>query len=127
MILSQRKPWGIIVGRMMVDPVWWFYIFWLPTYLVDVRGFSLRALGMFAWIPFLATDAGSLTGGWLSGWLFRRTGNLTRARKIVLFMGAMGTLLGLPAGLVSDARLCLFFICLVKDKSSNLRSGLKIF
>ncbi len=108
-LLSHRKPWGIIVGRMMVDPVWWFYVFWLPTYLVDVRGFSLKAVAMFGWIPFLATDVGSLTGGFLSRRLLSRM-DLTRARKRVLLAGALGTLLGLPAAFVTQTWLCLALI-----------------
>ncbi len=108
-LLSHRKPWGIIVGRMMVDPVWWFYVFWLPTYLVDVRGFSLKAVAMFGWIPFLATDVGSLTGGFLSRRLLARM-DLTRARKRVLLAGALGTLLGLPAAFVTQTWLCLALI-----------------
>jgi MFS transporter, ACS family, hexuronate transporter len=108
-ILSCRKPWGIIVGRMMVDPVWWFYVFWLPTYLVDVRGFSLKAVAMFGWIPFLATDAGSLTGGLVSRRLLARM-DLTEARKRVLLAGALGMLLGIPAPFVSQTWLCLALI-----------------
>jgi len=94
----------------MVDPVWQFYLFWLPSYLVQQRGFSLRDVGLFGWIPFLATDAGSLTGGWLSGALLARTGSLTHARRVVLAAGAIGTLAGLPAVWVSQAWLCLVFV-----------------
>src|SRR5439155_26445227 len=106
-----RKAWGVILGRFMVDPVWNFYLFWLPSYLVQQRGFTLRDVAMFGWIPFLATDAGSLTGGWISGRLLARTGSLTLARRTVLAAGAAGTLAGLPAASVSEAWLCLVFIC----------------
>jgi ACS family hexuronate transporter-like MFS transporter len=110
-VLRHRKPWGVILGRFMVDPVWQFYLFWLPSYLVQQRGFSLRDVGLFGWIPFLATDVGSLTGGWLSGRLLARTGSLTHARRVVLAAGAIGTLAGLPAVWVSQAWLCLVFVC----------------
>ena len=110
-ILRHRKPWGIILGRFMVDPVWQFYLFWLPSYLVQHRGFSLRDLGLVGWIPFLATDAGSLLGGWWSGRLLARTGSLTRARRTVLAAGAAGTLAGLPAVYVSQAWLSVVFVC----------------
>jgi ACS family hexuronate transporter-like MFS transporter len=110
-ILRHRKPWGVILGRFMVDPVWQFYLFWLPSYLVQQRGFSLREVGFFGWIPFLATDVGSLTGGWLSGRLLARSGRLTYARRVVLAAGAIGTLAGLPAVWVSDAWLCIALVC----------------
>jgi ACS family hexuronate transporter-like MFS transporter len=110
-VLRHRKPWGVILGRFTVDPVWQFYLFWLPSYLVQQRGFSLRDVGLFGWIPFLATDAGSLTGGWLSGRVLERTGNLTHARRVVLAAGAIGTLAGLPAVWVSQAWLCVVFVC----------------
>jgi ACS family hexuronate transporter-like MFS transporter len=110
-VLRHGKAWGVILGRFMVDPVWNFYLFWLPSYLVQQRGFSLREVGLFGWIPFLAADAGSLTGGWLSGRLLARTGSLTVARRTVLAAGAIGTLAGLPAAVVPQASLCLAFIC----------------
>jgi MFS transporter, ACS family, aldohexuronate transporter len=110
-VLRHRKAWGVILGRFMVDPVWNFYLFWLPSYLVQQRGFSLSDVGLFGWIPFLATDAGSLTGGWVSGRLLARTGSLTVARRTVLAAGAVGTLAGLPAAAVPQAWLCLAFIC----------------
>ncbi len=110
-LLRIRTVWGIILGRFMVDPVWWFYVFWLPTYLADQRGFGLEQIAWFGWIPFLATDLGSLSGGWVSSRILKRTGNLNRARKPILFAGAVGTLLGLPAAFVSESWLCLVLIC----------------
>ena len=47
-VLRHRKPWGVILGPFMVDPVWQFYLFWLPSYLVQQRGFSLRDVGLWA-------------------------------------------------------------------------------
>ena len=112
-LLRHRQAWAIIIGRFMMDPVWWFYIFWLPNYLADERGFSLQAIGQVAWIPFLTGMAGTIAGGWLSAWLLRRSGSLTFARKAVLFVGAAGSLLGMPAALVNEAWLSVAFICLV--------------
>jgi ACS family hexuronate transporter-like MFS transporter len=109
-LLRYRKPWGVAMGRFFVDPVWWFYVFWLPNYLKNERGFSLEAIGLFGWIPFLAADLGNLLGGWLSGRLLRRGASLTRARKTVLLLGASGTLLGVPAAGVSDVAVCLGLI-----------------
>src|SRR5690606_31355337 len=62
-----RQSWGLFLPRVVADPVWWFYLFWLPKYLQDARGFSIQEVGMFVWMPYLSADLGSLAGGWLSG------------------------------------------------------------
>jgi ACS family hexuronate transporter-like MFS transporter len=111
-LLRHRKAWGIIAGRSIMDPVWWFYVFWLPSYLSDIRGFDLAAIGLFAWIPFLAAAGGTFMGGWWSGRLLRRS-TLTRARKTLLLAGATGTLLGMPAARASEPWLCLLLISAV--------------
>ena len=112
-LLRRRQPWAIMVGRFMMDPVWWFYVFWLPAYLADVRKLNLAAIGRVAWIPFLAATVGTLAGGWLSGALLRRTGSLTVARMTVLGLGAAGTLLGIPAARAHDTWMCLSLISVV--------------
>ena len=70
-LLRRREAWAIVLARFCADPVWWLYITWLPLYLYNVRHFSLQQIGLFAWLPFVAADAGSLLGGWLSGHLDR--------------------------------------------------------
>ncbi|MEX2123448.1 MAG: MFS transporter [Woeseia sp.] len=112
-LLRKREAWAVILCNFMVAPVWWFYVFWLPAYLHDARGFSLEEIGASAWIPFLTGAAGTLAGGWLSSWLFRRSGSLTLARHSVLAIGTFGSLLGIPAALAPDAWMCLFLISLV--------------
>ena len=112
-LLRQRKPWAIILARFMMDPVWWFYVFWLPAYLADVRKLNLAAIGQVAWIPFLTATLGTLAGGWLSGALLRRTGSLTISRQTVLFLGAAGTLLGIPAARAHDTSVCLILFSVV--------------
>lgn len=109
-LLGNSGVWGVILGRFLTDCVWWFYVYWLPKYLADVRGFSLSQIGASAWIPFVAVDLGNLGGGWLSGELLKRGWSLNAARKTVLLMGAIGMSAGLPAGLASSAVLCLTLI-----------------
>jgi ACS family hexuronate transporter-like MFS transporter len=62
---AARDPdtWGLLAACFLSDPVWWFYLFWLPKYLVDQRGFTVAEMGMLAWMPYLTADAGSLAGG----------------------------------------------------------------
>jgi ACS family hexuronate transporter-like MFS transporter len=96
-----------------MDPVWWFYVFWLPAYLSDVRKLNLAAIGQVAWIPFLTATLGTVAGGWVSGALLRRTGSLTIARLTVLVFGAAGTLLGIPAARAHETWVCLALISVV--------------
>lgn len=72
MILSTRATWLLLLGRLVTDPVWYFYLFWFPKYLTDVRHLSLAQLGRIGWIVYLAADAGCIAGGYFSGWLIRR-------------------------------------------------------
>jgi ACS family hexuronate transporter-like MFS transporter len=87
-ILAYRQAWGFILAKFMTDPVWWFYIFWLPSYLQQSRGFTLEEIGLFAWIPFLISGVGSVAGGWLSGFFLKRGWPLSRARKTAMVLCA---------------------------------------
>lgn len=92
-LLGLRETWALMACRMLVGPVVQFYIYWLPEYLYRERGLSLKAIGMFAWVPFLFGDIGSITGGWMAGALIRRGVSVTNARRITMFLGAACCLL----------------------------------
>jgi ACS family hexuronate transporter-like MFS transporter len=87
-LLRVRQTWGLVLAKFLSDAAWYFYLFWLPKYLYDARGFDIKAIGAFAWIPYLAAGIGCLAGGWLSGWLLDRHYSLDRARKIALALSA---------------------------------------
>ena len=86
-LLRYRQVWAILVARFLTDPIWWLYVFWLPSYFQEARGFSLQQIGWSAWFPFLAGGLGALTGGWASGHLIERGWSLDRARKTVMTGG----------------------------------------
>ena len=96
-LLKQSNVWGIVLGRSLTDPIWWFYVFWLPQYLSDARGFSLKQIAAFAWIPFVAADIGNFTGGFASGFLIKRGMPVIRARKWVCVLSSLPVLAGIPA------------------------------
>lgn len=83
-VLAQRSFWGIGLCRVVSGPVWWFYLAWLPPYLNDVRHFNLSQIPMFAWMPFLAADLGSIVGGAMSSYLIKRSYPTVTARKIAM-------------------------------------------
>lgn len=101
-LLRHRQTWSIVAARFLCDPVWWLYITWLPLYLSQARGFSLKEIALFAWVPYLAADAGSLLGGWFSGHLIARGWSVDRARKAVIVAGATLMLAGAGAAFVES-------------------------
>ena len=111
-ILKQKQTWAIVIGRSLTDPIWWFYVFWLPQYLSDTRGFSLKQIAIFAWIPFVAADIGNFTGGLISGALVKRGVPVSVARKLVCIASCIPLLAGIPAVAIGNPFWCLAFICI---------------
>jgi MFS transporter, ACS family, hexuronate transporter len=111
-ILKRRETWAVVIGRSLTDPIWWFYVFWLPQYLSDTRGFSLKQIAAFAWIPFVAADLGNFAGGLGSGALIKRGMPVLRARKWICVVSCIPMLAGIPAVLISNPFSSLAFICL---------------
>jgi ACS family hexuronate transporter-like MFS transporter len=88
-LLRFRQTWGVVIAKFLSDAAWYFYLFWLPKYLYDARGFDIKAVATFAWIPPAAAGVGCLVGGWLSSWLLRQKLPLDHARKIALGASAV--------------------------------------
>jgi ACS family hexuronate transporter-like MFS transporter len=86
--LRHKQTWGFALAKFLTDPVWWFYLYWLPPYLYDVRGFNLKEIGWALPFVYLMADAGSVGGGWLPGYLMRRGWPLAKARKTTLLLFA---------------------------------------
>ena len=108
--LSRRELWFLMASRFISDPAWFFYLIWLPKYLMDERHFNLKEVGMFAWVPYLGADFGSIIGGLLSAWLMKRGFSLMNARKIAMCIFALMMPVAIPAVLSHSAAMALFFI-----------------
>lgn len=87
-ILKQRKFWGIALPRFLADPTWGTLSFWVPLYLSQTRGFDLKQIAMFAWLPFVAADLGCLFGPTVAGFLQARGVSLINARRWAVTLGA---------------------------------------
>jgi ACS family hexuronate transporter-like MFS transporter len=87
-LLTLRQVWGLVGAKFLTDAAWFFYIAWLPKYLYDARGFDVKQVGYYAWVPFAAAGIGSLTGGWFSSWLIGRGRSVNFARKLALGLSA---------------------------------------
>jgi MFS transporter, ACS family, hexuronate transporter len=87
-LFQYRQVWPLIIAKLLTDSAWFFFIFWLPKYLGDVRHLNIRQIGYYAWMPYAAGGVGSLMGGWLSSVLIRRHLTINRSRKICLGLSA---------------------------------------
>ena len=111
-LARNRNVWGIVLGRALTDPIWWFYVFWLPQYLSDARGFSMKRIALFAWMPFIAADLGNFTGGLISGYCVRKGLSVVRARTWVCAISCLPILAGIPAAGVHNVYTALGLICI---------------
>jgi ACS family hexuronate transporter-like MFS transporter len=88
-LLPHRQTWAFIMGKFLTDPVWWFYLFWMPSYLHSEHGLSLTQLGPPLVVIYLMADGGSVAGGWLSSTLLKRGWSPNRARKTAMLVCAL--------------------------------------
>ena len=95
-LLRRKETWGIVLGKALTDPVWFFITDWFAIYLVS-KGFELENTLLGFWVPFLAADLGNFAGGGLSSYLIRRGWPVLRARKCVVLLGGIGMTLLVPA------------------------------
>ena len=111
-LLLHREFWGILIARAVSDFPFYFFLFWLPQYLIDVRGFDLRAIALFAWLPWVAADLGALVGGMMSSSLVTRGHSIDGARKTVIWLGAVLVAVAVvPAYYTQSTAMALALIC----------------
>jgi ACS family hexuronate transporter-like MFS transporter len=94
-LLALPQTWGIIIGKTLTDPVWFFITDWFAIYLVS-KGHRLEESLMAFWIPFLAADVGNFAGGGLSSWLIGKGWSVGAARKLVVVISGLGMTLLIP-------------------------------
>jgi MFS transporter, ACS family, hexuronate transporter len=87
-LLRVREAWGLVTAKFLSDAAWYFYLFWLPKYLYDARGFDIKAVGTVAWIPYAASGIGCLVGGGFSSYLVQKRFSVGTARKLALGLSA---------------------------------------
>lgn len=123
-LLRYREVWGVALARFVGDGAFYFIVFWLPKYLSDERGFSIAQIGLFAWIPFLASDIGSLYGGWQGKRWIDGGRSVNQSRKLAIWIGAVGVSVVAAAYWAPSAYGALAFIAVAmfftQFKSSSL-------
>jgi MFS transporter, ACS family, hexuronate transporter len=110
-VIRLHNVQSFVFAKFMSDSAWYFLLFWLPKYLYDARGFDIKKVSAYAWIPYAASGIGSFLGGWISSRLLHRGKSLDSARKIALGVcaGAMPIVMFVSLAPVSVA-LALFSI-----------------
>ena len=88
-LLRSRSVQGLVLAKFLSDSAWYFFLFWMPKYLYDARGFDVKQVGYYAWIPYAAAGVGCLVGGWASSHLITRGQSVHRSRIIVLGLSAL--------------------------------------
>jgi ACS family hexuronate transporter-like MFS transporter len=97
-LLTFRQTWGFALGKLFTDPIWSFYLFWLPTFFKDRFHATLGEVARGMVVIYLMADVGSIAGGWLSSALIKRGWSINSARKLTLLICAI---LVVPAAFIS--------------------------
>jgi ACS family hexuronate transporter-like MFS transporter len=88
-LLPHRQTWAFAIGKFMTDPIWWFFLFWLPKFFNSEHGITLSKIGPPLVVIYLMSDFGSIAGGWASSRLIKRGWTANRARKTVMLCCAI--------------------------------------
>lgn len=111
-ILKQGQFWGIALPRFLADPTWGTLSFWVPLYLSQTRGFDLKQIALFAWMPFVAADLGCMAGPVIAMFLQKRGVSLINARRIAFTLGAVLLTGMMFVGKVESAYAAIALLCL---------------
>lgn len=88
-LLRYRQTWAVFIGKFLTDPIWWFYLFWVPGWLADVRGMNIRNFGLPLVIIYTSTTVGSVLGGWMSSFMISKGIAVHKSRSITMLTFAL--------------------------------------
>jgi len=91
-IIRHRQTWAFAIGKMLTDPIWWVYLFWIPDFLNRTYGISLSNIGVPLITIYLLADVGSVGGGWISSRLIRRGWSVNGGRKTAMLVSALAVI-----------------------------------
>src|SRR5258706_16287517 len=96
-LLQFRNSWGNISSSFFIEPIWWMFVTWLPTFLKEQFSFDIKQVGAFGWVPYLFAAIGGLSGGFYSSALVRKGMRSEKARKNAITIGCICMLVSLAA------------------------------
>lgn len=111
-IIAHKQTIGILLARFMTDPIWWFFLYWLPKFLYSTYGIDLQHIGLPLIIIYLVSDVGSIFGGWLSSFMIKRGVAPVKARKRAIFFLALLVVPIFFASFVENLWMAVFLICM---------------
>ena len=112
LVLGQRNFWGIAFSRMLSEPAWQFFSYWIPMYFADQRGMDLKQIGLFLWVPFLAADLGSFMGGFISPFYHKLGFKILTSRKLAMTTAACMMPVSLLIVQAPSAYWAIFWFCI---------------
>jgi ACS family hexuronate transporter-like MFS transporter len=88
-LLPHRQTWAFAIGKFLTDPIWWFYLFWLPDFFFKRFALDLKSIGLPLMTVYIIADVGSVAGGWLSSSLIKRGWSVNAGRKFAMLLCAI--------------------------------------
>ncbi|MEW6507150.1 MAG: MFS transporter [Bacteroidota bacterium] len=88
-LLKYKETWAFALGKFLTDPAWWFYLYWIPSFLNKNYGITLDKIGLPLIIIYIVADVGSVGGGWLSSFFIKRGWSVNKGRKITMLICAL--------------------------------------
>jgi ACS family hexuronate transporter-like MFS transporter len=111
-LLRYREIWPFLIGKFLTDPVWWFYLFWLPDYLSRERHLDALKASFWVGVIYVGSSVGSILGGWLSGSLIKRGWPVGKARMLTMMLAAIFMPCSILAYYANSFTTCVAFISL---------------
>ena len=88
-LLKYKETWAFAIGKFLTDPIWWFYLFWVPKFLNKNYGITLDKIGLPLIVIYIMADVGSIGGGWLSSFFIKRGWSVNKGRKAAMLICAL--------------------------------------
>ena len=114
-LLSRKQSWGVIIASAAIDPIWWLFIIWIPTYLFEVHGFNVKDLAVSGWLPYVGAMFGAWFGGLLAQNRLKAGWTVNKTRKFTITLGCLimlPSLLAMSVAVTPVMALTLMFIIL---------------
>jgi len=119
-----KETWAFAVGKFLIDPIWWMFLFWLPDFLVRRHGLNLKTFGLPLITVYLMSNFGSLAGGWMSSRMMRRGASANRARKLTMLICGLCVLPIVFASVVDSLWLAVFILGLATAAHQGFSANL---
>ena len=114
-LLKRKESWGVIIASAAIDPIWWLFIIWIPTYLFEVHGFNIKELAASGWLPFVGAMFGAWFGGLFAQNRIKAGWSVNKTRKVAITLGCLimlPSLLAMAVAATPALALTLMFVIL---------------